>query len=330
MNRVNYQRCAIVGVFMMFWTIYPSAAEVGRGGYAGSFFRMGLGARAMGMGDVSVAYTDDGCATYYNPASLVFLENRWVTTSLRSMALDRRLTYIGYAQSLGKQESSSLPTGALRGGFSVGWLCGGVTNIDARGYNGEDIGTLSNWEHGFSFSFAINPAPPFAIGFNAKLLYNRMPDITDDGNGISATGFGFDFGLLLKPSPFLAIGLVVKDIGSRYTWDTQDLWEKGTQTIDQFPRVLRFGMAWRLFGDRLILAGDIEQVEGCPQNIKCGIQWKCFQRVFLRAGLKDETITFGGGLRVHSLGRSVQLDYGYVPDPVAPSGNHLFTCSFIL
>jgi len=40
------------------------ADDIGRGGYAGAFLRMGLGARGMGMGGGSVALADDGFVTY--------------------------------------------------------------------------------------------------------------------------------------------------------------------------------------------------------------------------------------------------------------------------
>lgn len=330
MNRVLSKKIIFLGIILGIWIIHSSHAEVGRGGYAGSFLRLGLGARAMGMGNVSVAHADDGCCGYYNPANLVFLENRWLTTSMRSMSLDRKIYFIGYGQPLGERDPLMQKEGALRGGFSLAWLCGGVGNIDARDYNGEDIGTLSNWEHAFFFSFAINPAPAFALGFNGKVLLNRIPDITDENKAISATGFGFDFGLIFRPNPLFTVGLTFKDIRSRYTWDTQDLWEKGTQTVDQFPRVFRLGLAWKIFNERLILAGDIEQVKYRPRTFQGGVQWMGFKSLFLRTGFQQERLNFGAGLRIHSLGQTVQIDYGYIPDPVTPHDSHVLTCSWIL
>jgi hypothetical protein len=304
-------------------------SDTGRGGYSGNFLRMGLGARGMGMGGTSTALTTDGCTAYYNPAALVFLERKWITASLRSMALDRSLNYIGYAQSVGNTAEEASKKGLIRGGFSIGWLSAGVSNIDARDFNGNDIGTLSNWEHGFFFSFALNPAPQFAIGFSGKILYNRFPDITDKGEAISATGFGFDIGLLFRPSSNLFFGITVKDIRSGYTWDTQDLWERGTQTINSFPRILKMGGVWKGLQDRLVLALDIEKIEYWPFMYNGGAQWKVYDGIFLRGGLYHNDLTFGAGYDLALSNKSLRLDYAFVSDPVAPHGNHIFTCSFV-
>jgi hypothetical protein len=298
--------------------------EVGRGGYAGSFLRMGLGARGLAMGGGSVALTDDGYVTYYNPAGLVFLPGHWFTATLNTMALDRRLIYVGYAQSIGGPEK-----GFLRGGFSAGWVCAGVTNIDARDLNGNDIGSLSNWEHCFFFSFALNPAPPVSIGVSGKLLYNRFPGITDDEEAISARGFGFDIGVIVRPFRFLTLGLTVKDLRSKYTWDTQELWERGTQTVDQFPRIIRGGVSASLLSNRMIVAFDLEKVEYWPWRYLVGLEAEGYRGIFLRGGIRSGEITAGAGYRYKLANKTIHLDYAYVPDPVAPRANHVFTWSFV-
>ena len=94
------------------------AGSVGRGGYAGAYQGMGLGARAMAMGGGSAALADDGYGFFYNPAGLVFLQGRHLTTSLKSMALDRRLYHLGYAQAVGGGKR-----GLPRAGLAVGWIC---------------------------------------------------------------------------------------------------------------------------------------------------------------------------------------------------------------
>ena len=300
------------------------ADDVGRGGYAGAFLRMGLGARGMGMGGGSVALADDGYVAYYNPAGLVFLTGRWITANLNSMALDRRLMYVGYAQSIGSDKK-----GLLQGGFSAGWLCAGVDNIDARDFNGNDIGSLSNWEHCFFFSFALNPAPAISIGMSGKLLYNRFPGIKDNGDALTAKGFGFDIGIIVRPIRHLTLGLTIRDLRSRYTWDSQELYERGTQSVDQFPRIIRGGMAWRLLSNRMIVGLDLEKIETFPLGYGLGLEVEGYRGIFLRGGLRNGELTFGAGYRHNLLGKNIHLDYAFVPDPVAPSGNHVFTWSFV-
>lgn len=321
-------RCMLAGAWVVFCSLCLSADvladDVGRGGYAGSYLRMGLGARAMSMGGGSSALADDGVAAYYNPAGLVFLDGRWFTSMVNSMALDRRMTYLGYAQAIKGHKD-----GLLRAGLSLGWLCAGVSDIDARDFSGRDIGTLSAYEHGFFFSFALNPVKRIAVGLTGKLLYHRFPELTDDGKALSAVGLGFDFGILIRPLSSLTVGFVLKDAGSKVTWDSQSLYERGTQTVDRFPGVFCFGASLRLLSNRLITTMDIEKMDFFPLRYKGGVQMEVVTGAFLRGGVNTGEFTFGAGYR-HALGRRfVQMDYGYVPDDVAPRGNHVFSWSFI-
>ena len=299
------------------------ADEVGRGGYAGVFLRLGLGARAQGMGGGSVAAADDAYTAYYNPAGLVFLEGRQLTTTLQSMALDRRLYFAGYAQSFRDKGS-----GLMRAGFSVGWLCSGIDQIDARDFNGNPTGMLSSWEHAFFFSFALNPLPPFSLGFNAKLLLNRFPDIIEEGGNLSAVGFGFDIGVLLKAAPWCSFGLSLRDLRSRYTWDTQELWERGTQRVDRFPMVLRGGGVVKLRSGAIMLSMDLEKIEHMPLSLYTGTQLEVADRFFIRGGIRRGGLTLGIGTRLVWDDKYIQVDYAYIPDSVAPGGNHVFSWSF--
>ena len=58
-------------------TAAPSPAGATR--YAGEFLRIGVGARALGMGSAFMGLSDDGTAAYWNPAGLATLERREIT-----------------------------------------------------------------------------------------------------------------------------------------------------------------------------------------------------------------------------------------------------------
>lgn len=304
--------------------------EIGRGGYAGSFLRMGAGARALGMGDGSVALINDGYATYYNPAGLVFLEKRWITATYQCMALDRYQYYFGYSQAFEGKSKNTDKNGFIRGGFSIGWFSSGVSHIDARDFDGNDIGELSQNEHCIFFSFALNPDPRLAIGVSGKLLWNRFPGISDDEETVSANGFGFDVGILFRILKHLSFGFTVRDLRSSYTWDTQKLWVgEGSQTTDSFPFIVRGGISWKILSNKLVINGDLEKIEFWPVRIITGIQYEPVDGAFLRSGLKGKAVSFGAGYRFLWMHRILQMDYAYVPDLVAPSDNHVFTWTFI-
>jgi len=57
--------------------LLPARADATR--YAGEFLRIGVGARALGMGSAFAGLADDGSAAFWNPAGLATLTSREVT-----------------------------------------------------------------------------------------------------------------------------------------------------------------------------------------------------------------------------------------------------------
>ena len=51
--------------------------------YAGEFLKLGVGARALGMGGAFVGLADDASAGYWNPAGLAFMSSHQVMASSR-------------------------------------------------------------------------------------------------------------------------------------------------------------------------------------------------------------------------------------------------------
>jgi len=155
-----------------------------RGGYAGSFLRLGLGARAMALGGAFVGLTNDGYAGFYNPAGLPNLTEREATLSYRSLSLDRSFTYVGF--------SVPLPPSA---GLAVGWIHAGVDGIDGRDFAGNHTKFFDDSQNGFIFGFGLRPHDRVSIGIGGTILRENLLDIT-------STGFGFNLGVLFKITEF--------------------------------------------------------------------------------------------------------------------------------
>lgn len=312
-------------------TVHLRADDVGRAGKAGSYLRMGNGARLFGMGGGGVALGDDAFSTTHNPAGLVYLEQKSLVASLSSMALDRKLQYIGYAQALGKKPGSDNGAprqGPPRAGFALGWLSAGVDKIDGRDFNGAHTEMYSMSEHAFYFAFAIQPAPFLSVGFAGKGLYSRMPNMTNEGNALSTTGFGFDLGLMLKPTDDLSLGIAVQDLRSKYTWDSQHIYDRGTQSLDTMAQVLTVGAGYSPRSNVLINC-NVVKVEDWPAVFRGGVEVECLPGFFVRGGYYERAVCAGAGYLLTWQGRSVQIDYAYIPDPVAPRGDHVFSWSFL-
>lgn len=323
MKRVRFLLAALV-------LISTEAAWAGEsGGQAGAFLRMGVGARAMGLGAGLTGLTDDGAVGYYNPAALPFLSSPQLTFSLAILPLDRHLNYIGFATRLHpKSKHTSSPSG-MEAGIALGWINAGVSNIDLRDFNGKPLGSCSNSEHAFYFSFALKPQSWASIGFSAKVLYNRFPKLAEEEKAVTAKGFGLDFGIFINPriNSFwrqLTVGCVVQDVKSKYTWNTEKLWEKGTSTVNSFPQIWRFGVAYRLSNGPLLVL-DLHHNQHQGWKVHGGAEYLYHRLLVGRVGYNQDRLVFGLGFRFSIWKYDAQLDYAYDANPITPSAEQYIT-----
>ncbi len=316
----------LLSIFCIFTGV---RADPGDGGYAGAFLRMGMGARAKSMGDALTAVPQDATAGFYNPALLPHLTERQVMLSFGFLPLDRSVDYVGYAQPLQPKADDAEGEQPLRAGFSVAWIHAGVDNIDGRDSAGNNIGDFSNSEHAFCLSFALSPAPFISIGIGGKVLYNRFPKIAQEDAAITSTGFGLDFGAYATPVKDVMVGLVVRDNMSKYTWNTDKLWERGTATTYKFPRVVRTGIAYRIPQQWLLLAVDYEDSEEQHGRIHLGAEFSFQEIGAVRIGLDDDMPTFGLGIQTELLGKKTTVNYAFIAAAKdGPGSDHYFTWTF--
>ena len=299
-----------------------------RGGVAGAFLRLGIGARAKAMGNAYTAIASGVEASYYNPAGLPFLEFKEVVASYRALSLDRQYTFIGFAAPVRPKSQSGQKT--LDGGIALSWIRAGVGDIDGRDTDGRDIGSFSNSENAFVLSFALSPTKRLAFGLSVKVLWNRFPDIGIDGQTISASGVGFDLGVLATPRDWITVGLTVRDINSKYTWSTTDLFgEDGSEVINRFPKIVRTGVAVRPPQVKgLTLAFEFEDSKELDSRIHLGAEGTYKENFLIRGGLDDGSITLGGGYSFELFGKMSQVNYAFATPGSRPEEEHVFTWVF--
>lgn len=316
-------------LFAVFMSV-PVFASDGDGGYAGAFLRMGIGAKAKSMGDAYTAIPEGAMAGIYNPALLPHLQERQAMVSFAFLPLDRKLDYIGYAQSLHPKHGDEEDGNPLSAGFSVAWIHAGVDNIDGRDGSGNHIGTFSNSENAFYLSFAVSPAPIFSIGVSGKVLYNRFPGIGQKDAAITSTGFGIDLGAFLTPVKNLMFGVVLRDNMSKYTWNTDKLWERGTSTTYKFPKVMRGAITYRIPQQWLLLSAEIENSKEQNPRYHFGAEISHKQIGALRLGYDAGSPTFGLGFFVRLFGRDASINYAFIAANEGPGADHIFSWTFNL
>jgi hypothetical protein len=288
MLKTRFLVVVAVTVGVLFSAVAASATP-----HAGAFLRMGVGARALGMGGAFTAVADDATAAYWNPSGLVKIENIEATFMYAAnMAFDRQLNYFAYTHWLGM------------GGIGVSWLNAGVGDIprwaDAETYLGsENIG-----ENAIMLSYGTEVGN-LMLGATAKVLHQDVMSVE------SQTGFGLDLGGMFRVTDNVCAGMMVRDIGSQYG-------------DDDIPINWRFGTAIRALDDGLLFALDLDKVKDIDDFVihlgaEYGMEVHPEYYTFFRAGfnsVEDEAFTTGIGIRVPYL----QFDYTYMTDKVEAFG----------
>ena len=285
------------------------AAE-GDAGWAGAALRMGLGARAMGMGGAYTALARGAGAVYWNPAALPEVRVRELTVAYSHLTWDRTLSYAALKVPI---EPAA--------GVGLAWIRAGVGDLEGRDYNGQPTGELTSAENVFCLSFGARLSPFLNAGLGMKYYYYKLTDI-------SATAFGFDAALFSSPLRGLNLGLVVGDLNAKYTWDTEEVWDRGTTTYDEFPVNVRFGASYGLYQERLVLAADVDKNEKQAAGYHLGGEFQLQPTFTLRAGLDDGAPTLGVTLVQPVYSRTMELDYALFFDEVTDQSSHVFGWHF--
>src|SRR5580704_17462652 len=98
-------RKALIAYFLCIFASQGSASNFSssaNGTTAAEFLQLGVGARALTMGQAYTAVADDATAVYWNPAGMTQIENRSATVMHTAYIASSFFDYGAYAQKLGK------------------------------------------------------------------------------------------------------------------------------------------------------------------------------------------------------------------------------------
>ncbi len=257
-----------------------------------TFLKIGVGAKAMGMGESQVAATDDLYASYWNPAGLVKLDKPQLALMHNEWFAEINHEFIGFA----------FPIGNNTVGASANFLSFG--ELQGRDQDGNETEIFRPYDLAVILSYARGFGNTLAVGINAKYLQEQIAD--ESGNG-----YAFDFGGLYSFSEIpLSFGVNAQHVGPRI---------KYIEDSFPLPFVLRLGTAYRLWKDAVILTLDFIRPTDNDNSVGAGIGYTLANILQLRTGYKYK---FGGndlgaisglaggfGLTL----KRFQIDYALVP-----------------
>ncbi|TXK36763.1 PorV/PorQ family protein [Pontibacter qinzhouensis] len=284
--------------------------------YSNEFLNIGIGARALGMGNVQAALADDATAGYWNPAGLLRMQNRYNVALMHSelFAGIAKNDYGSFAMNL--DSTSALAVSVIR--LGVDDIADTRRLQNEFGYIQYDsIRFFSVADYAFLLSYAkkSNLIKGLQLGANAKIIYRNV------GEFANAWGFGIDAGAQLQRGTW-QFGLMAKDITTTFTaWthNVEALEEAYLQTGNDLPEntaeltlprlVVGVGKTFN-FTDKLraLIATDVDFTFDGKRNVllksdvvsidpHVGLEIAYANTVFVRGGINNyqKTRNFNGG-----------------------------------
>lgn len=266
------------------------------GTYAAQFLKIGVSARATGMGGAFTALADDASASFWNPAGLVAVDGTVVTLNHTEWPADINLEYANYT-------------------FSPGFIQGKVS-LHARGLTMDpqvvrtiyrQQGTGEEFDAG-DMSFGVSYARYFTDKFSAGVTASWMHEGLADK---SVNSFVFDFGLLYRIGiRGMKLGMAVQNIGSEVNFDDRS---------SKLPTIFKVGLAFDAYRNgphSLLLAGEFAHPSDNKERQNLGLEYAYNDFVFMRTGYNinfdSESFAAGAGIALHtSQSTSIDVDYSF-------------------
>ncbi|MBI3293023.1 MAG: PorV/PorQ family protein [Elusimicrobia bacterium] len=277
------------------------AGRVGAGGKGTStanFLKLGVGGRAVAMGEAQVALSNDVLSTYWNPAGLGHLRTPEAAFMHNESVQDTRYEYLAYAH--------PLPSGGTLGGSLSLLTIRDIQGFDVQDRNTGDLrandllGTVA-WGQRWDTPEAWWQG----VSLGTSLKYLRKVLDQDTASTVMAD-LGAQYELPHTRWQGLTVGLAVQHVGPGL---------KFVQERSPLPRTLRVGLGYdQLFNKRLSLALDAVKPRDRGLSWQLGGEYRVAGLLAFRLGYRTQDDVSSGlhyGIGVGP--DQFHVDYALVP-----------------
>lgn len=303
------------------------------GSSGAQFLKIGIGAKAIGMGGSFVAVSDDITAMYWNPAGISRLSKKTGIVSHNNWIADSDFEYLAIVIPLSNSNTI---------GLSISYLSfGEIEQTTVRNPNGNG-NIFSSYDMAITTTYSRMLVEDFSVGFSTKYIREQIWDLT-------ASTVALDMGALFSP------GYKPITFGVSLSNFSPDLEFKGTnlhEDVDIFddadpvevqvrttpyplPLIFRFGMAYDLYNGEeksLTLSAEGNHLTDSEQKLNFGAEYRISDLLQLRTGYRvndDEgNYSMGFGLEYPFTQSSfIRVDYAYY-DLGRLLNSHRFSLSY--
>lgn len=287
--------------------LFPVLGEQRAGISTAQFLKIGVGARATGMGESFIAVANDPSALYWNPAGLTQYDNNQVYFAHSEWLVDVKHSFLGATYRL--DQSNIL-------GFSVIALY-----MDDMPVTTETMpfGTgeyFSYTDLAFGMTYSRRMTDQFSFGITLRYMNSTL-------DKLSLNGFMFDLGTYywtgLGTSRF---AVTVSNFGGQVSpsgevtllgGETRDSWQEFA-----LPTVFRVGFAMEPYMTemhRVTTTIQLNHPNDNAENVGFGVEYGWNDMFTLRGGYKinvdEETFSTGIGVALPLAFASVNVDYSF-------------------
>lgn len=303
--------------------LFRSTAKVGT--TAAQFLKIGVGARALGMGGAQAAVTGDISSIYWNPAALSRMQiNSELTFNHANWLADINYDFAAGAMPIGELGTFGLSVISMRVPEDI------VRTVDFPNGDGRkwDASSIA-----FGLTYARNLTDRFSIGFTAKYIRDAVWSE-------AANGFAVDIGTLyMSEIPGLTIGASISNFGTKMKLEGRDLQfnydpdgdigsgpsnipsDLRTESFD-LPLTFRIGVAYEITpveDIRTTIAVDATHPNDNTEYVNAGLEATWKEIIFGRVGYKslflrdsEQGLTWGVGVHYGIPNvATIKLDYGF-------------------
>ncbi len=289
-----------IWIFILITVCVRSVHASDAGTSSADFLNLGIGPRAIAMGNAQVGVADDVYAAYWNPAGLVQIDHQQVGFAHAQYVENITEQYAAYAL-------HRPAWGTLAG--SISYLnVGKFQGYDAAAQPTTDIGAQDmalGLSYGFSLYHNSRMGAQLAGGVTGKYIRETL-------DAVSASAYAADTGILFIPGRLWGeyltgwkSGVVVRNLGSSLRFD---------QDAFSLPRSITGGLSYTgpVLGQTLTLAMDGQQPAAGSRQYSAGVEVWTMGMLALRTGFISQKNALDGwrmgmGIRFKTL----QVDYAF-------------------
>ncbi|MDI6786211.1 MAG: PorV/PorQ family protein [bacterium] len=274
-----------VSVFLP--TLQASDKNIGTAG--ATFLKIGIGARALGLGGTYASIGDDIDTIFHNPAGLNSTTNQELSFMHLEYFVDICYEYFGYSKRLSFNRV----------------LAGSLSYLHMKDFTGWD--TVGNEKDNFSahdslfnITYAQNLIGNISIGSNIKFIQQKLANY-------SSKSIALDLGFLgISDTEALRYGICLQNIGNKVKFDKAE---------NKLPLNIKLGISYKYLDEAMVTGLDVDFPYDHKINYHFGSEYTLLDIFAFRLGYQSGPAEYTNGL-CGGFGfkyNNFCLDYAFIP-----------------